>query len=121
MLDAISSVSRKAAARACKCVERKKEAIVALLNQVQHLNVSRMVPFRNGYDHGEVRFDETAARKIRLFVMRQQVLRKLGFFIGRQWRNHADFAQIDLDRIVIAFDAHVMDISYASNSAKSHT
>ena len=110
-------MSRKSGdAVACKCVERQQQAVIALLNQVQHVNAGRTMPFCDGYDHSEVPFNQAHARGFRLLVAGQHMSRELDFFGPRQWRTRTDFAQIESDGIVIVFYAHVMDRSYASNS-----
>jgi hypothetical protein len=66
------------------CLQREQKAVIALLDQVQHVNGRRSVPFSDGHDPGQGWLRLGDGLRIRLIAMRQHVMRESGFFSDGQ-------------------------------------
>jgi hypothetical protein len=67
-----------------KRLEGEQESGIALLNEVQEMQVPARIALRDRNDRGKIRFDQVIARGFRLFVVGQHVSREFVFFVRSQ-------------------------------------
>ena len=102
-----------------KRLECGQQSVIAPLNQIQEVHVAARITLRNRNYHGKVRFDQGLARRFHVLVVAQHVSGELEFLVLRQRWNGADFAQIDLNRIVIeSRRVHVASVSRVNRAER---